>query len=253
MPAQTSPARTRPRPAPRAAARDDRGLFTFADGRPTPALVAHLTDGWNKQLELRNRIAETSLQELLGLLDPDMLVGLPELMLLVAGVKPAAKFDHTGPTGSQMLASYQLLHEAGFEVRTEPAYKNGSMVIVGRNVAFADVLGSALAGWPRLVGNQASEAYARATARWQAKTAAVGLVLGYPPLCVAAYAAGDGWFFEDQDHPLPWAAEIVAWWRILGHFRLGSSPEALEEARVWVVRAARRFIDTFPAARRPAD
>jgi hypothetical protein len=186
-------------------------------------------------------------------LDLKCLVDLPEIMLVVAGVKPAAWLNHTTAISAALRQTCDLLVAAGFEVRVNESRATDSSIIVARNSTFADIVEDILDHWPRLGHDEASEAYARAMARWQRKTAQLGLILGYPPLCAAAYAAGDGWFFEGegQDGQPPWEPEVLAWWRALGHFRLGASPEALEEARAWVLRAARRFVVTFPDARRP--
>jgi len=243
----------------RAAQRDARGFFTFANGEPTPALIEHLTRLWNGRREHRLSSEAprdaAALAELIKSLVWSQSVELPELMLLVAGVKPAVFLDHVGPASEHLRQSYRLLGEAGFEVRISAHTKDkGATIIIAANPAFGDVAVAALSGWPRPRGDHASEAYARALARYQRKTVELGLILGYPALSVAAFAAayaGDDWFFEDADQPLPWDHDTLAWWRALGDFRLGASVAALEEAQHWVKRARDRFMVTFPAAHRP--
>jgi hypothetical protein len=251
-----SPKRSSTRPLERAARRDARGFFTNTAGEPTPALIEHLTRLWNGRRGHKpypeTMSDATTIAELIEALAPDQLVDLPELMLLVARVKPAVFLDHVGPASEQLRQSYRLLAEAGFEVRvTAHAKDDGATVLIAANPAFGDVLAGALAGWPHLRGDSASEAYARALARYQRKTVELGLILGYPALSVAAYAAGDDWFFEGADNPLPWDPDTLAWWRALGRFRLGASVAALEEAQHWVKRARDRFLATFPAAQPP--
>ena len=198
-------------------------------GSLAPALAAHLTRCWN------SRVYDS---------DTRFNMAHAQIMLVVAGAKPAATSlrGRAGNWAKVSRTTYDLLRGAGYAVRVIDVGDREPTAVVARDTGSADAVEDALYEW-ETVRDRPGERASNSTR--------LGRALGYPEGAIKAFAGshgGDGLLEEDD---LPWDGETVAWWDVVGCFRLPADAGGLAEARAWALDAIARLCEAFPGIRPP--
>jgi hypothetical protein len=204
---------------------------TPAPSNPATALTELLTRRWNAALpRFGSRWFSPA-------------SGYGQIMLVVAGAKPAATSLREHGSWDLPADVFAALRRAGFVIRDADIEIGGTRV-VAIDQAAADRVLAAFALW-----QDVRDAPAR---RFQSSTA-LGLALGFPSLAVKAFARGQNEMACIEDELLPWPIELVAWWAVIGSFRAPSDRAGIAQTRTWLEGAVARFRARFPGAHRPLD